>query len=269
MLSSLAPARKRLVLAIAAVAVIAVLVISLVAATSGSGHKSQGAAPQDRPGPVLLVPGYGGSVQSLQTLAARLRTAGKVVTVVPMPDDAHGDLSAQARVLDTAVHAALNSSGAPSVDVVGYSAGGVVTRLWARSLGGASLARRIITLDSPHHGTQIAALGSLLSGDICPTACQQLAPDSPLLATLNSGDETPAGPTFVSIWSTNDKVVVPPSSASLAGALNMTVQSICADENPGHTDIPTNPVVDNMVVAELAAGPPVPLSAADCARLSS
>jgi len=266
--ASLAPARRRLVLVIASVVVIAAVVIGVVVATSGGdGPKAQGAAPQDRPGPVLLVPGYGGSVQSLETLAARLRTAGKVVTVVPMPDDAHGDLSAQARVLDTAVHAALDSSGAPSVDVVGYSAGGVVTRLWARSLGGASLARRIVTLDSPHHGTQIAALGSLLSDDICPTACQQLAPDSPVLAILNSGDETPAGPTFVSIWSTNDRVVVPPDSARLSGALNLTVQSICADENPGHTDIPTNPVVDNMVVAELAAGPPAPLTAADCARL--
>ena len=267
MLSSLAPARRRLILVVLCFVALAAIVATVVVAAPSGGHKSRGAAPQDRPGPVLLVPGYGGSVKSLDTLAARLRTAGKVVTVVPMPDDAHGDLTAQARVLDTAVHAALQSSGAPSVDVVGYSAGGVVTRLWARSLGGASLARRIITLDSPHHGTQIAALGSLLSSDICPTACQQLAPDSPLLATLNSGDETPAGPTFVSIWSTNDKVVVPPSSASLAGALNMTVQSICADEEPGHTDIPTNPVVDNMVVAELAAGPPVPLTAADCARL--
>jgi len=266
---SLAPARRRLVLTLLAVAVVAIIVGSLLAATSGGGHSSRRAAPQDQPGPVLLVPGYGGSLNSLNALADRLRQAGKTVAVVPMPDDAQGDLGAQARTLDAAVRAELKTTGAASVDVVGYSAGGVVTRLWTRSYGGAALARRVITLDSPHHGTQLAALGALLPGSsVCPTACQQLTPTSDLITALNNGDETPPGPTFVSIWSTNDKVVVPPDSARLAGALNVTIQSVCSTAELSHTEVPTSPIVDNMVLAELAAGPPVPLTAADCARFS-
>lgn len=267
---SLAPARRRLVLAVFAVVVVAIIVGSLLAATSGGGHPSRSAAPQDRPGPVLLVPGFGGSLDSLNPLAVRLRQAGKTVEVVPMPDHATGDLGAEARVLAAAVRAELDRTGAASVDVVGYSAGGVVTRLWTRSYGGAGLARRVITLDSPHHGTQLAALGSLLPGSsVCPTACQQLAPTSDLITALNTGDETPAGPTFVSIWSTNDQVVVPPDSAHLDGALNLTIQVICSTAELSHTEVPASPLVDNMVLAELAAGPPVPLTAADCARLSS
>jgi triacylglycerol lipase len=268
MLASLAPARRRLVLVAAAAVVIAGVVVGVVVATSSSGQVTP-AAPPARPGPVLLVPGYGGSVTSLDALATRLRAAGKIVDVVSLPDHAEGDLGAQARVLDVAARAALAATGAPSVDVVGYSAGGVATRLWIRDDGGAAIARRVVTLGSPHHGTQLAALGSLVGGNVCPTACEQLAPNSQLLTDLNNGDETPGGPTFVSIWSTNDQVVVPPESARLAGAVNMTVQSVCANATVSHSQLPTNHLVQSMVAAELAAGSPVPLTAGDCARLSS
>jgi triacylglycerol esterase/lipase EstA (alpha/beta hydrolase family) len=145
----------------------------------------------------------------------------------------------------------------------------VVARLWVRDDGGRSLARRVVTLGSPHHGTGLASLaGSLLPGQ-CPAACRELEPDSPLLAALNAGDETPDGPAWVSIWSTVDQVVTPPDSARLAGALDLTVQGVCPRSRVPHGQLPTDPVVQGMVLAELAATPPAPLSTADCARLSS
>ena len=55
--------------------------------------------PQDQPGPVLLVPGYGGRVESLDPLAAALRTAGRDVRVVPRLGDGTGDLNAEAEHL--------------------------------------------------------------------------------------------------------------------------------------------------------------------------
>ena len=123
--------------------------------------------------------------------------------------------------------------------MVGYSAGGVIARLWVRDLGGDSVARRVVTLGSPHHGTDLAeAAGGILG---CPVACQQLAPDSLLLRELNAGDETPEGPAFVSVWTTDDQTVTPPDSAELEGAVNLSVQSVCADEEVSHGDLPGRP----------------------------
>jgi triacylglycerol lipase len=213
------------------------------------------------PGPVMLVPGYGGSVSSMQPLASALTGEGKIVHIVDLPDNAQGDLDAQAVVLGKAVDAAMREANAASVDVVGYSAGGVVARLWARDHGGAAIARRIVTIGSPQHGTQLATLGALVPG-ACPVACQQLALDSPLLNRLNTGDETPAGPQWLSIWTTHDDVVLPPDSASLAGAIDLTVQSLCSSDPVKHSGLPGDAVVQRVVIAAL--GPSLANAAAGC-----
>ncbi|HEV2887729.1 MAG TPA: alpha/beta fold hydrolase [Jatrophihabitans sp.] len=269
MFSSLAPARRRLALIVCtAVLVALVAVLVVVLAGRGNGRSSQ-AVPQDQPGPVLLVPGYGGSTGGLSVLAGRLRQQGKDVEVVSLPGNGQGDLAAQAQVLATAAQAALARTGAASVDVVGYSAGGVVARLWLRGAGGAPV-RRVISLGSPQHGTALASLGALIAGQ-CPTACQQLDPGSDLLARLNSGSgsEVPSDPVFVSLWTSHDEVVIPPESAVLAGGLNIRIQSVCPASAVTHSGLPSDPLVAAMVAAELQASAPVQLSARDCARLSS
>ena len=112
-------------------------------------------------------------------------------------------------------------TGADSVDVVGYSAGGVVARLWVADLGGDAAARRVVTLASPHHGTDLAAVAVGLGPTACPVACQQLAPDSDLLRELNAGDETPTGPPGWRSGPSDDKTVVPPDSGALDGAITL------------------------------------------------
>jgi len=269
-LSSLAPARRRLALGCCAAVLIALVVALVVAVASRGDGRSRRAVPQDLPGPVLLVPGYGGSTSGLGALAARLRAQGKDVEVVSLPGNAQGDLAGQARALAAAAQQAIARAGAASVDVVGYSAGGVVARLWLSQARGSAPVRRVVTLGSPQHGTELASLGALLAGQ-CPTACQQLDPASDLLAGLNagSGSEVPDGPAFVSLWTRNDEVVIPPSSAVLAGAINVEIQSVCPGSAVTHSQLPSDPLVAAMVAAELQASPAVQLGAADCARLSS
>ncbi len=267
MLAGLAPARRRLVLGLLAVVVVAVLAVVAAVLVPRLTRAQTPPVSQAEPGPVLLVPGYGGSTRSLQTLADALTDIGRDATVVPVPGDGTGDLQESADVLATAVDDALARTGADSVDIVGYSAGGVIARIWAAD-GGAEQARRIVTLGSPHHGTTVADLAASLAPDQCPEGCQQLRTDSQVLRQLNAGDETPAGPTWVSVWTEVDATVTPPDSASLDGGLDLTVQSVCADSTVQHSDLPSDPLVQGIVIAELASGQPVELGPSDCARLT-
>ncbi len=268
MLNTLSPARRRFVLLLVG-GVASVAAVGALLAVRGLQSNAVHPVAQDSPGPVLLVPGYGGSLVSLDELVAALRAEGRDASVVVPPGDGTGDLREQARTLGAAVDAALARTGAPSVDVVGYSAGGVVARLWVRDYGGASQARRVVTLGSPQHGTGVAGLAVEVVPGQCSVACQQLAPDSDLLRQLNAGDETPDGPRFISIWTTTDQIVTPPDSARLDGALNIPVQSICPTTSLAHGDLPTSPVVLHTVELELGAGPPVAPTPRDCARFSS
>jgi triacylglycerol esterase/lipase EstA (alpha/beta hydrolase family) len=264
-LAGLSPARRRLLLGVVALLVVAVAALAVVLVSRATAPAAEPVS-QEEPGPVLLVPGYGGSTASLQTLANRLTAAGRDASVVGLPGNGTGDLALAADALGQAVDAALDRTDADSVDVVGYSAGGIVARLWVAD-GGADVARRVVTLGSPHHGTSLADLAGDVAPEQCPVGCQQLATDSDVLARLNTGDETPEGPTWVSIWTTQDRTVTPPDTARLDGALNLPVQSICAQAQLGHGDLTRDPLVVEMVLAELAPGEPVPLDADDCARL--
>ncbi|SDT32331.1 Triacylglycerol esterase/lipase EstA, alpha/beta hydrolase fold [Friedmanniella luteola] len=253
MLDALSPQRRRVVLA--GVAVVALLLAVLVGGLVVRAGRPVAAVPQDVLGPVLLVPGYGGDGSSLQPLAAAVRAAGRNAVVVPEVGDGTGDLDAQAAALARVAEQARDEAGAPSVDVVGYSAGGVVARLWVRDHGGDAVARRVLTLGSPHHGTTQAALGASLAGG-CPTACEQLVPGSALLRRLNARDETPAGPGWVTLRSTADQVVTPVDSAALDGALDVVVQDLCPAARTPHGGLPTDPVTLALLGSALGAGDP-------------
>lgn len=262
MLSRLSPARRRFVLGL--VALLAALLIAVVVALVVGGRTSA-TTDQSRPGPVLLVPGYGGSQESLAPLATALRAGGRDVIVVSLPDGALGDLDGQTQALGAAVDEALSRTRAPSVDLVGYSAGGVVARLWVTEDGGRDVTRRLVTLGSPHHGTEIAALGTLVSGT-CPTACQQLAPGSAVLTRLDS-EPLPPGVVLLSLWSTSDDVVLPPDSSVIAGVPSPSLQSICPGRAVRHGGLPGDRLVQGIVAEALGTGALPAWTTADCARL--
>lgn len=242
-------ARRRFLLAGGVVA----LVLLIVVGVRLIGGGDDGPRPdQSQPGTVLLVPGYGGGRAALTRLADRLTAEGRTAEVLTLPGDGTGPLEAQADLLDQAARDAV-AGGAPSVDVVGYSAGGVVTRLWIDRHDGAELARRVVSLGSPLHGTRLAGLGARFGGGNGPQACQELAPGSDLLDSID--DPLPGNLPWLSIWTENDETVQPPDSASLDGAINLPLQSICPSARTAHGELPTDPYVSALVLDALGTTP--------------
>ena len=259
----MSPRRRLLLLVLGGVLVVA-LVAAVLVSVSGRGTGSGGPVAQDRQGPVLLVPGYGGNRSSLLALAGRLQTSGRQVDVLTLEGDGTGDLNRQVDLLDRAVDDAL-AGGAPSVDVVGYSAGGVVTGIWAARDDGASKARRIVTLGAPLHGTRVAALGSAFAPDACPDACRQLAPGSALLGELD-GAQAGASLPWLSVWTAGDETVTPPDTARLDGATNVELQQLCPGAAVNHSGLPTDTAVTGLVQRALSPAP-LPAAPADCGTL--
>ena len=266
MLAALSPRRRLVVVVLLVVAGVAGSVAAVAWLRPSAATLPRVPAAQERPGPVLLVPGYGGRASAFDAIRAKLTAAGRSARLVPLPESATGDLLVQARALNLVVDATL-AAGAPSVDLVGYSAGGVVVRLWAKDYDGGRKARRIVTLGSPHHGTDVAATVAAVAPAECVGACAQLQPGSSLLRRLNAGDETPDGPQWLSLWTTADQLVTPPATAALGGAVGVPLQSVCSDDRVGHSELPADPLAVGLTLEALGPGPiPVP-GPADCARL--
>jgi triacylglycerol esterase/lipase EstA (alpha/beta hydrolase family) len=185
------------------------------------------------------------------------------VVAVSLPDEGTGDLRVSARALAGAV----DRTGAARVDLVGFSAGGIVARLWLAEEAGALRARRVVLLGAPNHGTELAGAAAGLDPALCDGACAQLAPGSALLAELNRGDETPAGPRVFSIWTALDRTVTPPATAVLEGAANIRVQDVCASSQVDHGGLVTDPLPLGLTLGALEGTLPSEPGAGDCARL--
>jgi triacylglycerol lipase len=264
-LTGLSPRRRMFFAGVSLVVALVAMLGGLKAA--GVFSPAPARANSSQPAMVVLVPGYGGNQAGVDVLAAHIRGLGMTTEVVSLPAQGTGDLNAQAAVLNGYVNHALHS-GAGQVDIVGYSAGGVVTRLWDEQDHGAQKVRRIITLGSPLNGTRIAAAGNAADPAACPVACQELVPGSTLLTRLRS---VPLGarPGWLSMWTIDDQTVRPPTSAELAGAVNVALQSVCPGVVIEHSQLPASPLVIGIVLRALGSGPLTAPGRADCGDLQA
>ena len=195
--------------------------------------------------PVIVVPGFtGGDLVAIGyvPLVQRLRGAGYDVTLLTYPDYGFGDINDNAQRLANTVASVRARTGSAKVDLVAHSMGGLVTRAYVKNLGGSTKVDSLITLASPHYGTDLANIAKFLTLGSCVgiTSCHQMARGSSFLADLNAGDDTIGNVRYTSIASKVDEVVFPYSTSWLANdgnIRNVAVQDQCLLRLPGHIGI--------------------------------
>ena len=124
------------------------------------------------------------------------------------------------------------------VSLVGHSLGGIVARWWLQEQGGLGRADRLITLATPHAGTETARRwpGSIAAA---------LRPGSPVLVRLARG-RAEVGIPHVAVVAGADRMCSPPSSAAkLDGAEVHWLEGL------GHNEMLYDPRVLDIVARSL------------------
>jgi len=219
-------------------------------------------ASADPPDPVIIVAGTGSPAFANEPLAARLRADGYRTWIFELPGLGLIDINQSARALDRFADGVRAETGAARVDLVGHSQGGLVSRSYVRDFGGSGEVDSLVTLGTPHRGTYVANLATLVGFGNCLAivACQQMTIGSAFLAQLNAGDDTIGSVRYTTIRSRFDEVVRPVDTATLFdGAVNVLVQSQCPLRVVGHLGL----ILDGTVysgVREALEGGPISLS---------
>lgn len=196
--------------------------------------------------PVVLLHGYAQHTANFLWLVRRLRRDGwlHLYTVAHFP--LRGDIERSGLRLAALVERIRRESGATHVDVVAHSMGGLVARAALRALGERRGIGRVITLGTPHQGTEAF-----------PRAGRD-----PMVITMRPGSALferlgapPPGIECTSIYTLDDAIVVPATNAYWPGAFNIAVRGL------GHLSLLFSPRVYQLVLENLA-----PEGAATAAR---
>ncbi|MEO0407827.1 MAG: triacylglycerol lipase [Cyanobacteria bacterium P01_A01_bin.135] len=157
--------------------------------------------------PVLLVHGLDDTSVKLARLEAYLQARGwSPHTIDLWPSDGSLGIEALAEQVQSLVNSYFDP--AQSLDLVGYSMGGIVSRYYLQRLGGLSRVQRLVTVASPHYGTYTGYLRPNLGA-------QQMRWGSPFLANLNRDMAQLQKIRFTSIWTPLDLMIVPAESSCL------------------------------------------------------
>jgi triacylglycerol lipase len=147
----------------------------------------------------------------------RLRGDGVPFVAITL-EPAFGGIDDYVPLIDAVVARAHKATGLPPL-IVGHSMGGIVARAWLRAQGDAGDGRiaGVITIGSPHSGTFTARFSRAVNA-------RQMRLDSEWLAALGSGESAERRATFTCFYSHCDNIVMPASSATLAGAVNRHIE---------------------------------------------
>ena len=190
------------------------------------------------PPQVVLVHGIACNRAVWRPLLAALRAAGiervHAVNLEPL----FADIDTHARDLLTRLDA-LGVCATRPVAIVAHSMGGLVARAALRRARPGTIGR-IITIGTPHHGTQVACAFGWRS-------TRQMCCASEWLLQLNAQQEGRFGLPMTSLYSLDDNLIVPAGSAVVRGACSIALPGL------GHLGLLRSPQVLQRVVSELCS----------------
>jgi pimeloyl-ACP methyl ester carboxylesterase len=194
--------------------------------------------------PVLLLHGWGANSGFWAHLVPKLdaaRISHARLDLEPM----HVSIDQYLPMVAEAAEALLRDSGARQLVLVGHSMGGIVARAYLRTQGGARVAR-VITLGSPHHGSELAHFAPGRNMRQMRTArATNSQGDAGWLAALAQSEEGANRALVTSIFSHHDNMVAPQTSSLLPGAKNIAFGGI------GHVAMGWHPAILGCVMDEI------------------
>jgi triacylglycerol lipase len=211
-------------------------------ATSGHRrHNLSGLSPEQRglfhydvdaaATPILLVHGFIDNHAIFTVMERALRRRGfQTLTAYDYGLLTYNIPRAAVRLGET-IEQLTTDSGYERIHIIGHSLGGLITRYYVQRLGGDNRVHTLVTLGTPHQGTQLAKAAPLLP------LVRQLAPSSRVIRELA---EPAAGcrTRFLAFHSDIDPLIVPTSSARLEHP-DLNVHNI-AVRGVGHLSMPHN-----------------------------
>lgn len=212
-----------------------IALIPLVASCCTSTHPT---LPPSTPRKVVLVHGFLDSGISFTPLAVSLRKQGFDCYIPRLkPCDGRGGLEPLAKRLKTDIDAHFGPN--TPIQIVGFSMGGLVSRYYLQDLDGAKRCTTLITVATPHHGTQTAWLYP-------SKGCQQMRPNSSFLAQLQKSENSLKPINLVAFRTNLDLVVLPHDSAIWNAAHNFEYSA------PLHQFLLYHPKVIQKIHSELS-----------------
>jgi triacylglycerol lipase len=153
------------------------------------------------------------------------------------------DIRAASMLLGEAIEKVAANSGYERIHVVGHSLGGLMARYYVQRLGGDARVHTLVTLGTPHQGTQLARALPLVP------LVRQLTPSSPVIRELT--EPAPGCRTrFLAFYSDLDHLVVPSRNGRIEhpdlNASNVAVRGV------GHLSMPNNSKLAFAIAAALA-----------------
>lgn len=193
-------------------------------------------APQKRV-PVVLVHGYMCNHRIWDDVANALRAQGHDVFAVDL-EPLFTSIDNYAPTLESAVQALMAHSGQQRVAIVGHSMGGLATRAWLRAYGSSRVVR-VITLGTPHQGTQIPQHIPTPNG-------VQMAWGSDWLKQLAAQESDATRSLFCIALTPQDNIVYPQRAQVLLGLVPHVFEGL------GHVQMCVDPHVVAWVQRQLA-----------------